>query len=257
MERCGPLPMEVGEFLNWYRAAGPLKVFWLKPVERVEVVESSAELLALRVRWRIRRRKGRDAMIIASWRLEDPYSLLGRLGVELGGDWRLILVLPEGAGRPQGVDAEGILYFWDLSRLKLLEPCWEVEVGVYEELGREVLEALKAVHKASWGFHVPPRLGDHVVLVAWAEDRPVGCAYLNRWNYNLDYGVHVAREYWRRRVGTRLLWEAARLAMRLGARRISVVRVFRRRGGASSDRRAVAFYRANRPSCTLRVYRVA
>ncbi len=41
----------------------------------------------------------------------------------------------------------------------------------------------------------------------------------------MDYGIHVARPFWRRRIGTRLLVEAAGLARRLGKRYLSVVRV--------------------------------
>ena len=75
-------------------------------------------------------------------------------------------------------------------------------------------------------------------------------------NFNIDYGIHIIRPYWRRRIGTALLAEILRLAKSMGALRISVVRVFRSVKGTSSDMGAVEFYRANNPCVKMSVYRI-
>jgi len=79
---------------------------------------------------------------------------------------------------------------------------------------------------------------------------------LNIRNFNIDYGIHVIKSYWRSRIGTALLAETLKLARSMNATGISVVRVFRSVGGASSDMRAVKFYRANNPSTKMSVYRL-
>jgi len=84
----------------------------------------------------------------------------------------------------------------------------------------------------------------------------VGATYLNPSSFNMDYGVHVAREFWRRRIGTRLLKEALDVARSEGAELLSVVRMLRSKAGTSSDRRAIAFYSANHPVLRLDVYRL-
>jgi len=85
---------------------------------------------------------------------------------------------------------------------------------------------------------------------------PVAMAYLNIHNFNIDYGVHVIKSHWRRRIGTRLLAELLKLARTMGSPALSVVRVFRSKRGTSSDIRAVRFYRANGPSKRMSVYRL-
>jgi len=83
-----------------------------------------------------------------------------------------------------------------------------------------------------------------VVLIALLNDSPVGIAYLNNRNFNIDYyGIHVVKSYWRRRIGTALLAKLLELAKFMGASYISVVRVFRSVKGASADMRAVKFYK--------------
>ena len=81
--------------------------------------------------------------------------------------------------------------------------------------------------------------------------KPVGSAYYNPASSNIDYGVHVSKHYWRRRIDTRLLVETARLAKSLGRRWVSVVRVVQGTRPTLSDRRAITFYRANNPQQEL------
>jgi len=63
----------------------------------------------------------------------------------------------------------------------------------------------------------------------------VGATYLNPRSFNMDYGVHVAREFWGRRTGTRLLKEALDVARSEGAELLSVVRVLRSKTGLRLD----------------------
>lgn len=42
------------------------------------------------------------------------------------------------------------------------------------------METFKQIHKSSWGFFIPPRNGDHIVILASLNDLPVGMAYLNK-----------------------------------------------------------------------------
>ena len=95
-----------------------------------------------------------------------------------------------------------------------------------------------------------------MVLIALLNDSPVGIAYLNNRNFNIDYGIHVVKSYWRRRIGTALLVKLLELAKFMGASYISVVRVFRSVKGASADMRAVKFYKANNPFIKLSIYRL-
>jgi GNAT superfamily N-acetyltransferase len=81
-------------------------------------------------------------------------------------------------------------------------------------------------------------------------------AYLNTRNFNIDYGIHVVKSYWRRRIGTALLVKLLELAKFMGASNISVVRVFRSVKGASADMRATKFYKANNPFTKLSIYRL-
>jgi len=170
----------------------------------------------------------------------------------------VILVMEEGWRLPKGFEAEAqsVAYFWDLGRLRLLEPNRDVGVEVLEDWGEAEEREFEAVMRGSWGFYRAPRRGDHLVVLARLGGTAVGLAYLNRRNYNLDYGVHVVRECWRRRIGTRVLGEALSAARELGARYASVVRVYRKLGGTAADRRASFFYRANGPQWRYVVYRV-
>ena len=155
---------------------------------------------------------------------------------------------------PSAYDCRSVVFFYS-TRQGTLEPNYEVSVGVCRENCASVLKDVESVQKRSRVFYVPPPEGD-VVFVAYAGGRPVGATYLNPGSFNLDYGIHVAREFWRRRIGTRLLKEALDVARSEGAELLSVVRVLRSKTGASSDRRAIAFYSASHPVLGLDVYRL-
>jgi GNAT superfamily N-acetyltransferase len=92
--------------------------------------------------------------------------------------------------------------------------------------------------------------------LAWLDEEPARMAYLNKHNFNIDYGIHVKRDFWRKRIGTKILKEALRTSGELGAKHISVVRVLKSLRNSSSDRRALSFYKANNPSLKFNVFRV-
>lgn len=81
-------------------------------------------------------------------------------------------------------------------------------------------------------------------------------AYLNKYNLNIDYGVHVIRDFWRNRIGTRILREVLNLSKGLDAKYVSVVRILRSLRVSSSDRRAILFYTANNPAIRLTACRM-
>ena len=139
-----------------------------------------------------------------------------------------------------------------------LEPNREVSVEVYrpKDISDHIVSIVETIQRSSWGFYKPPPRGDYVLVAKLSGDEPVGSAYYNPASSNIDYGVHVSKPYWKRRIGTRLLVEASRLARSLGHRWFSVIRVIRGTKPTLSDRRAIAFYRANNPRQELNVYRL-
>lgn len=211
----------------------------------------------LRVEWLVRG-KPREGLLVA---LRDPSQLTSLLEEPLLSHYELIhLLVDEEVPLPLppycAVNAHSILYFWHLDQLHLLEPNRQVDVELHEDWNSSVEEQLRRVQKQSWGFYISPRAGDHLVLLAKLNGEVVGSAYFNVNNANLDYGVHVVRSHWRKRIGTRLLHEAAQQARIRGFSFFSVVRILRRVGGISSDKRALSFYKANNPSAKLKVLRV-
>lgn len=236
--------MDFGDFAGWYAELGKLKIFWAKPVKSISLLSEEKKIIG--VRWIIRG-KIRDAVLFSEMR-----------GINLE-DYRgstKILIVPETSPVDLSlVDARSALYFWNVDA-KILEPNRDVEIKVYSEWDESELEKFKGIHKHSWGFFIPPRQHDHLILLALLDSSPVGIAYLNVNNFNIDYGIHVIKPYRRRRIGTALLAEILRLVRSMGASSISVVRIFRSIKGTSSDMRAVKFYRANNPFVRASVYRI-
>jgi len=252
-----PIPLSINRFASWYRSAGHLKIFWVKPAREIRGIEAPSGTRLLEVEWSSYRGCGK-CLIAISRDFSTAVSALRYALERASTAARAVAIVPEDDNSIDRrlVDAEGILYFWDTSRLELLEPCRSVDVSAVDEWSGDLDAELSALQAASWGFYKPPIRGVHRVFLASLEGRPVGAAYLNLLNYNIDYGVHVARAYWRRRIGTRILWEIAKTAREMGSEYFSVVRVYRKIGGTSSDRRAAAFYRANKPVHRASVLRI-
>jgi len=78
---------------------------------------------------------------------------------------------------------------------------------------------------------------------------------LNKYTGNIDFGVHVRREFQRRRTGAAILHSARSLFRKLGFKRMSVVRILRALSKVNeSDRIALSFY-INCGGRVLREYR--
>jgi len=238
--------MDFENFAKWYAELSKLKIFWAKPVKSISLLSGERKIVG--VKWVIRG-KIRDAVLLIT-ETQNDIDLK-----EYSGSTKILIVPETSPVDLSLVDARSALYFWDVDS-RILEPNEDVEIKAYSEWDKGELEKFKGIHKQSWGFFMPPRRQDHLILLAFLDSFPVGMAYLNVNNFNIDYGIHVIRPYWRRRIGTALLAEILRLAKSMGALRISVVRVFRSVKGTSSDMGAVEFYRANNPCVKMSVYRI-
>ena len=136
--------------------------------------------------------------------------------------------------------ARSVLIAWDTEREipKAGNPDVEIRFA-----SLEMKRVLRRIQQSSWGFFIPPDFERQDVLLAFLDGQPVGSAYLNRSTHHIDFGVHVRREFQRRRVGTALLREALRLCRERGAQRMFVTRVLRAITKINeSDRIAVRFY---------------
>jgi len=245
--------MTIENFISWYIELGKLMIFWAKRVKDIWLVDENDGVFTIGVDWLIRRRIRKAVIAIAEEvdKVEEALTILHEYE-----DLTRILIIPE--DYPLGldaVDARGILYFWDVNS-RILKPNTDVRIEILESWNNGCIKVFEGIHRKSWGFFIPPRPDDHVVLLGYLNDKPVALAYLNVNNFNIDYGIHVVRQYWRRRIGTRLLSEALRMAREKGSKYLSVVRVFRSLKGTAGDRRAVGFYRANNPSVKMAVYRL-
>ncbi len=135
-----------------------------------------------------------------------------------------------------------VLLGWDVYRPLPKEGNPRVEI---RPAAPEQRPLLRRIQQSSWGFFIPPDFARQEVLIAWLGGEPVGSLYLNRITGNLDFGVHVVRERWRRRVGTALLEAARGRCLAWGLPRMTVVRVLRALTRINpDDRRALDFYRA-------------
>jgi len=126
----------------------------------------------------------------------------------------------------------------------------EIKIGSRRDLGK-----LRSIQLRSWGFFIPPSFKHHMILIAYLGEEAIGSAYLNKYTGNIDFGIHVRREFQRRRIGTAMLRSARNIFKKLGFRRMSVVRVLRALSKVNeSDRIALSFY-INCGGKILREYR--
>lgn len=135
--------------------------------------------------------------------------------------------------------ARSVLIYWDTTQgiPKRLNP--RVEIRRAE---RDNLRELRRIQKESWGFFRPPNFRKQTVLLAYLDGEPVGSVYLNNITGNLDFGVHVRRNYQRQHVGATLLEYARRLLLSRGFKRMTVVRMIPLSKVRSSDIVALNFY---------------
>lgn len=247
-----PFPFKVEEFADWYRELGNLKIFWAKPLKELKILMGEDSHL-IKVEWNVRRGVKRGIICIAK-ALDEALKEIKRFK---GKGVSLIMLVPEDQAVEDVVkriaSARSILYFWDVNA-KTLTPNMEVNVVALRDWNEG--DEFKSVQRRSWGFYIPPVKGKHIVLLATFKGKVVGLTYLNLKTFNLDFGIHVVKEFWRRRIGTRLLSESLKLAREHGGRLVSVVRVLRSVRWTSSDRRALGFYRANMPKLRFSVMRL-
>ncbi len=251
-------PGGLEHFQAWYAAAGLLKIFWAKPLARIQAALQGPEVCRLEIVWTVRR-KPRPARL---WLVQDP-AVLTPPAPE---DPPTLALFPEDAHNrlAVAVQARSMVYLWP-ARAPAPPGNSRVRVRVLDTWNEADLAALRQVQRASWGFWIPPVAGTHRVLLAVLESEPVGLAYWNPKNGNLDFGIHVARPFWRQRIGTRLFSEALGLTRKAGLPYLTVVRVFRslRQApgtpplwGTAADRRALAFYRFLGPKVRRLVVRL-
>jgi GNAT superfamily N-acetyltransferase len=245
--------MNIEEFINWYSELGKLKIFWAKPIESIELLNKESNLYLVSIKW-IAKSKIKNA-ILAITETQDVASKIIELLRKYCDSVKLLMV-PEDTSMNLGLfNAKSLLYLWKVNA-KTLEPNRNVSIKTFSEWDENDIETFKNIHKKSWGFFIPPRNRDHIVIVAYLNNLAVGMGYLNIHNFNIDYGIHVIKSYWRKRIGTALLVKILELTRSMGTSYVSVVRVFRSVKGTSSDIRAVKFYRANNPSVKMLVYKL-
>jgi len=250
---------------RWKRGLGILRIHWASPgktvyflgVAKGRDILAAARLSAVpfyeRRHWgKEGDRRGevqdlilrtRDSAPLAKL-LEEASIRLRALGIEALGvsawdstHWELL----ENVGlRPY---ARSVLLVWDTASSLAKSPNEKVRIEPWDlTMGTGIL---RRIQRSSWGFFIPPESSVQEVLVAWLAGEPVGSVYVNRITGNLDFGVHVVREHWRRRIGTALVEAARRLCLAQGKSRMSVVRVLRALGSFNPhDRRALCFYQA-------------
>jgi len=148
--------------------------------------------------------------------------------------------------------ARSVLITWNLREKIPKSGNREVEIKIGS---RRDLSKLRRIQRESWGFFIPPSFKHHIILIAYLGEEAIGSAYLNKYTGNIDFGIHVRREFQRKRIGTAILRSARSIFKKLGFRRMSVVRVLRALSKVNeSDRIALSFY-INCGGKILREYR--
>ena len=248
-------------FIDWYYYICAIRTFWTKPVRDIEIIYEHYDpiLWILNVNWNVRSRRNR-ALLIINNDLKFLFSNDNLISFfrNYGGD--LVLFIPENLFNVDlldrlNVNARSFIYFWSLSSINLLEPNWNVDVKFYDCWNDDLEGDLRFIQKRSWGFYIPPNRDLHLIFIGYLNGKPVGSAYFNWISGNIDFGVHVVRDFWRNRIGTRILFELLNFAGKMNFNYVSVIRVFRRIMGSSSDFRARSFYLANNPSFGFEVLR--
>ena len=243
-------------FKKWYSELGKLRIFWAKPIEEIKLIEETNKYWVSRIKWKIRRGHKNAVMLVFR---NNPYAdMLKKINaskqnyilVACGERYRDYVV-----EHLETVSAESMLYVWctldDFGKVKNVN----MEIKRLTWWTSDTEGIFRIIHRESWGFYIPPREKEHIVILASLNSIPVGMAYLNNHNSNIDYGVHVRRRYWRRGIGSAILRECIAASRDMGFKHVSVVRVFRKVGGRADDERASSFYEANNPKFRFRILR--
>ncbi len=252
MSSVGTVFRDADCFIKWFSGLSVLRIFWARSFRGVEVLDQDP--LTLKIRWS-RSRDGREALFMICVK-DDAAACMRKLYRLCPGKEGCVGILATSMELEKVFFDRWSKVFLYSVQGSFLEPNREVAIEVYEPgyIGGDVLQHIKEIQRASWGFFTPPPPGDYVV-VASLNNTPVASAYYNPSSSNIDYGIHVSKRYWRRRIGTRLLTEVASIAYSNGYTWLTVVRVLRI-NPSQADRRAIAFYRANNPVSELNIYRI-
>ena len=257
-----PLHSTLEEYMAWRRGLAVLKVFWAS--EEVGhgfiAAEEDGRILAAarayrtpvyfhqKSHWRVEVRGEVQDIHLAEHSeeameaiLEASEAYLSISHMSLGvSEWRSTYwSLLESCGLSPY--SRSVLITWPSSKRIPKTPNTEVKVKLASP-GEKKLA--RAVQTRSWGFFIPPDFSAQYVLIALLDGKPVGCAYVNKATGNIDFGVHVAREHQRKRIGTALLEKARRIVESLGLRWMTVVRVLALTKLRESDTVALSFYTA-------------
>ena len=257
-----PLLRDLSEYECWKGELGLLRTFWAGKETRLAFLgleegrELQGVLRVLRVpfferkRWR---EKGKERGEIQDIFLQ-PFEVEGL---------KALLARAEEILTQEGLSAFGISewkepYWKAIERLdfspyaRSVLIAWDTEKEIPKEgnpdveirpVSPEMNKALRHIQGSSWGFFIAPDFKRQDVLMAFLEGQPVGSAYLNRLTHHIDFGVHVAREFQRKRVGTAILRDALQLCRGREARWMFVTRVLRAITKINeSDRIALRFY---------------
>lgn len=182
MNNLSILPMNFSQFSGWYEELGKLKIFWSKPLNDIKLISTDDEGCLLEIEWIVRKQIKKSVMCIVA-NLDYALKVVRKIKYA---DITKLIVVPEDCLRPPrhvDINARSILYFWDVHS-KTLESNSKVEIVRLLDWGDATLETFRQIHRRGWGFFMPPRKGDHVVLLAYLENTPVGMAYLNKHNLN-------------------------------------------------------------------------
>jgi GNAT superfamily N-acetyltransferase len=136
-----------------------------------------------------------------------------------------------------GIYSRSVLLHWDTTaQISGGNNAVEINFGTKKDV-------LEEIQKSSWGFFVSPVFKKQDIVLAFLKGEPVGCAYLNRFSGNIDYGVHVKKEHQRRGIGTSILKSALNYYRKRNFKRMFVIRNFRSITRVNeSDRGALKFY---------------
>ncbi len=133
-----------------------------------------------------------------------------------------------------------VLIGWDTCGGVTKEP--NDQVVIKEACERDKLK-LRRIQMGSWGFFIPPDFKREDVYIAYLNREPVGSMYLNKFTGNIDFGVHVMKNFQRRRIGTSLLLKAIEHFKEKGFKEMYVVRVLRALTKVNeADAKALSFY---------------
>ncbi len=253
---------DIKKYSFWKKEMGILQSFWACKEERVSLLgvkrngelEGVARLLKVNVLFHQRSQWGK---VRERGELQDVYLKRGNI--------RLYSVLVKEGRRllwEEKIEKFGVSE-WKSEYWKIIEKLgyspysrsviigWETNKNIPKEINPKVKvrkaspkqkSILKSIQKGSWGFFIPPNFEKEDVFIAYLKNKPVGSMYLNKYTGNIDFGIHVIKNFQRRRIGATLLTKAKNYFKAKGFKKMFVVRVLRLTKINNADYAALNFY---------------